>query len=84
MEKLSITLAARSFALSARAEAGCFGRAQLCAATVGALRQGYAPAVAQVAAVANASTAPTNIAVSNLDRAHMWITPRFHQNYSNS
>jgi hypothetical protein len=50
----------------------------------GHLRNGYTPAVAQVAAVASPSTAPTNIAVSNLDRAHMWITPRFHQNYSNS
>jgi hypothetical protein len=41
------------------------------------------PVVAQVAAVANASTAAMNIAVSNFDRAYMWITPRFHQNYSN-
>jgi hypothetical protein len=43
----------------------------------GHLRSGYTPAVAQVAAVASPSTAPTKIAVSNLDRAHMWITPRF-------
>jgi hypothetical protein len=39
--------------------------------------------VAQVAAVANASTAAMNIAASNFDRVHMWITPHFHQNYSN-
>jgi hypothetical protein len=54
---------------------GCLSRRQL--------RKDYTPAVAQVAAVANASTATMNIAVSNFDRAHMWITPRFHQNYLN-
>jgi hypothetical protein len=37
------------------------------------LRKGYTPAVAQVAAVANASTAPMNITVSTFDKAHMGI-----------
>src|ERR1700744_6219217 len=37
------------------------------------------PVVAQVAALAIASTAPKNIAASNFDSAHMWKSPAFHQ-----
>jgi hypothetical protein len=48
---------------------GCLGRWQL--------RKGYTPTDTQAAAVAMPSTAPMNVAVSILDRVHMWITPRF-------